>query len=770
LKLFPNEFDLELSDPTHSFFAQDTVEVDNNVTRHIAEFLDPTGVHPKSRSWDALVMHYLGLDHAGHMRGPRSSLMKAKQAEMDRLVYRIVSAISAQDEAMETNTLLVLLSDHGMTESGNHGGASTVEKDAVLALFPPRQVVQMEKKIGKKYKNFPKKKVPRTAFEDAPRVRQLDLVPTVAVSLGLHIPIENQGALLSSFLTTFMDETKYMKSLNINVEQFRLSERNRMLLKDTSPQSNGAKLNEMYTTVQSTMASPQQHITAAENYLTLYASLLDASSLSSASSSSMFWSMVIGLLLLSLGTASLLLHLLREATTLLRAHKASSFSFRCVPEQPDEWFVSVAVPILNGLALISSSLIENEHAFWYIVITTWCFLRVIRLVRTTSDHSMPRFWCHLIPCLIVIVILRGMRSTTSIINFARLNGLDEPTFVSSTAVIMVSPIEDQIDMVRVLACVLLVACVSLWLVCQQTVNLLLKVLSALLVTVGCLAVSVRLCAKSETFDISPIMDQWSILICPTCALLLVFLSLVPERTTFTNYDNDHPLSCRGRTSPTSSMVLVSFIQVAMFLHRPERILSLAEMFVVVVAMRYVLLYDEHGTRDVYLPNVLIYVCLGQCCFFSLGNSHTMGTADFAGAYTGATTFGKHNTGFLACIMVFTGPLVAYFGALASMAGSLSFFTRDEDEDESESSGAAWMVLKILLAYRFSMMTVSSIVTYGFQHHLFVWSVFAPKFVYEVGQTSMLVLFICFVLVRHYSGLCLHSMVGKRLEVAVKKTV
>ena len=114
--------------------------------------------------------------------------------------------------------------------------------------------------------------------------------------------------------------------------------------------------------------------------------------------------------------------------------------------------------------------------------------------------------------------------------------------------------------------------------------------------------------------------------------------------------------------------------------------------------------------------------------------------------------------------------MAYFGALASMAGSLRFFTRDEDEDESESSGAAWMVLKILLAYRFSMMTVSSIVTYGFQHHLFVWSVFAPKFVYEVGQTSMLVLFICFVLVRHYSGLCLHSMVGKRLEVAVKKTV
>ena len=79
LKLFPVEFDATLSDPTHSFFAQDTTEVDNNVTRHVSEFLDPQLKHPKSTAWDVLVMHYLGLDHVGHMRGPRSLLMKKKK-------------------------------------------------------------------------------------------------------------------------------------------------------------------------------------------------------------------------------------------------------------------------------------------------------------------------------------------------------------------------------------------------------------------------------------------------------------------------------------------------------------------------------------------------------------------------------------------------------------------------------------------------------------------------------------------------------------------
>jgi len=43
---------------------QDFVEVDNNVTRHVAPELEKD-------DWDALVLHYLGLDHVGHKAGPR---------------------------------------------------------------------------------------------------------------------------------------------------------------------------------------------------------------------------------------------------------------------------------------------------------------------------------------------------------------------------------------------------------------------------------------------------------------------------------------------------------------------------------------------------------------------------------------------------------------------------------------------------------------------------------------------------------------------------
>jgi predicted AlkP superfamily pyrophosphatase or phosphodiesterase len=43
---------------------QKLVAVDNNVTRHINTELS-------SSDWDFLILHYLGLDHVGHLGGPK---------------------------------------------------------------------------------------------------------------------------------------------------------------------------------------------------------------------------------------------------------------------------------------------------------------------------------------------------------------------------------------------------------------------------------------------------------------------------------------------------------------------------------------------------------------------------------------------------------------------------------------------------------------------------------------------------------------------------
>lgn len=63
--------------------------MDDNVTRHIDEELART-------DWDILVLHYLGLDHIGHLDGPRSLLVQPKLREMDRVVQHMVNTLRQQ--------------------------------------------------------------------------------------------------------------------------------------------------------------------------------------------------------------------------------------------------------------------------------------------------------------------------------------------------------------------------------------------------------------------------------------------------------------------------------------------------------------------------------------------------------------------------------------------------------------------------------------------------------------------------------------------------
>lgn len=91
------------------------MEVDQNVTRH----LEPEFARD---DWDALILHYLGLDHVGHLAGPKSPLMAPKQKEMDEIVSSIYTKITRQDEkelradSKAKPTLFVLCGDHGMNE------------------------------------------------------------------------------------------------------------------------------------------------------------------------------------------------------------------------------------------------------------------------------------------------------------------------------------------------------------------------------------------------------------------------------------------------------------------------------------------------------------------------------------------------------------------------------------------------------------------------------------------------------------------------------
>ncbi|GAA5837514.1 hypothetical protein JCM3766R1_006829 [Sporobolomyces carnicolor] len=173
LRLFPRDW-FAWSDGVSSFFVSDTQTVDSNVTRHLDALFgmhETTGAPPSD--WDVLILHYLGLDHVGHLEGPYSSKMGPKQREMDAVFEKLYLATRERDRRDRGKTLLVLVGDHGMSEAGNHGGSTEGETSAALLLAAPSREPHLPLAVDRKESEG--------TYHYHEVVQQVDLVPTLSV-------------------------------------------------------------------------------------------------------------------------------------------------------------------------------------------------------------------------------------------------------------------------------------------------------------------------------------------------------------------------------------------------------------------------------------------------------------------------------------------------------------------------------------------------------------------------------------------------------------
>lgn len=200
VRLFPKHF-ME-QDGTTSFFVSDYTEVDNNVTRHLDSTL-------KRDDWDILILHYLGLDHIGHISGPHSSLIGPKLMEMDDIIKKIHASLISKESEGTLPNLLVVCGDHGMSETGSHGGSSEQEINTALVLISPA----FRRKVG---------------LERPAVVEQVDLAPTLALGLGLPISQNSVGRLIPAVFEE-LSMREQLRMLQINGHQ--LSQ----LLQDSNP-------------------------------------------------------------------------------------------------------------------------------------------------------------------------------------------------------------------------------------------------------------------------------------------------------------------------------------------------------------------------------------------------------------------------------------------------------------------------------------------------------------------------------------------------------
>lgn len=170
VNLFPGKFARAYAYP--SFVVKDLHTVDSAVLQHLYPELD------NPNRWDVLVAHFLGVDHCGHWLGRNHPAMAAKLTQLDQAIRSVVSKIT-------DDTLLLVMSDHGMTIDGDHGGETEDEVEAVLFLHAKKPFLSpLNNESSVREISHP------------PSIAQVDLVPTLAMLFDVPIPYSNLGALL----------------------------------------------------------------------------------------------------------------------------------------------------------------------------------------------------------------------------------------------------------------------------------------------------------------------------------------------------------------------------------------------------------------------------------------------------------------------------------------------------------------------------------------------------------------------------------------------
>ncbi|KDR72845.1 hypothetical protein GALMADRAFT_212861 [Galerina marginata CBS 339.88] len=244
MSVFPDTFEPSMKHPYDSFNVEDLHTVDEGVIKHLFPLLEDP-----SQPFDFLIGHFLGVDHVGHRVGPDHPSMQAKLQQMNDVLTRAV-------QLLEDDTLLVVLGDHGMDRSGDHGGDGNLETSSGMWIYskgvaltqtsstPPSGLLQ--------FKTFPGSNTPHRS------IQQIDILPTISLLLGVPIPYNNLGSVIPELFWRGGGggRQSLARALQANVAQI-------MAYLDTYRTSpSGGELDEAWTRIQTAWRATQKPSTS----------------------------------------------------------------------------------------------------------------------------------------------------------------------------------------------------------------------------------------------------------------------------------------------------------------------------------------------------------------------------------------------------------------------------------------------------------------------------------------------------------------------------
>jgi ethanolaminephosphotransferase len=797
-KLFPGRFERE--EGTTSFFVQDTVEVDANVTRNVLLEL-------QRDDWDAMILHYLGLDHIGHWQGPSSPLMGPKQREMDAVVRTILRSLAAADRtAAQRNarqrlpppkpSLLLICSDHGMTDQGGHGGTSLPESSTVAIFAAASSAALVDE--GDVPSHWPRQ------HEDAspPRVQQTDIAPTLSLLFGVPIPTGSIGVVLSDVLlgapllgqpthalvanrsAPFVVESTpqrmqhLLRGYQINAAQYEhalRSERTLWSAAESAPATDTVR--RLWHTLDAARASHRRWLLIDANSerarfaalgnqtRELYEQFLrgvqgEFIQLLTRSDLTLLIAGAAVLIIVGLALASLCAALVGGSTELdvrlaafasgaaLLATLAGLYTY-CAAAAADapcgicvwreygaalgtaalavalavgvllssaptaaalasrQWSLvgafAVGGSLLHWLSLSGTSLVEEEHETWYFLTATLVLLRAAELVAQRDAA-----WRFAVPLLACMRVARVWNQTGTAWNSktATGSGIVPRNDVGEW---LAQHLAEQEALFAVHCAAVIYAVAVLWRRRSASSTLALLAAALLSTAVGCVYVFKW-------------RSSWLADVCRDKTIAkAAYASIAAGLCAAAAQARRSSKVLQERLRDLFAFALLALVTLASLLQRGPNG-PLLSLFAVQGLLLHRLIQQRGAAAWV---RALAFEWFGVAAMFQLGNSNSTATIEISGAYTGFDEFYQPLIGAFVWLIVYTGPLMFVLMLCASVL------------DHASPASTPFATAALLTSGRAALTAgLFSVYCIALRHHLFVWSVMSPKYLYVVGSATV----------------------------------
>uniref|UniRef100_A0A7G3ADG6 Putative glycosylphosphatidylinositol anchor synthesis protein n=1 Tax=Lutzomyia longipalpis TaxID=7200 RepID=A0A7G3ADG6_LUTLO len=131
-----------------------------------------------------------------------------------------------------------------------------------------------------------------------------------------------------------------------------------------------------------------------------------------------------------------------------------------------------------------------------------------------------------------------------------------------------------------------------------------------------------------------------------------------------------------------------------------------------------------GAPKIYML-ILSHLWIGKIFFFYQGNSNSLASIDLNAGYVGLSSFNMPIVGLFITINTFSGPLLALLVMLYRL-----------QSDQSNRKHQSKTFLQTCSLFLILPLTLYMAIATGFRNHLFVWTVFSPKLLYEAFNFSL----------------------------------